>query len=330
MLLIKNWAMKYLFFLLFFSSNFVFAQQNTDWQKHLDNAVSEYRLELLKDINSSSDIVKTIEYLSNIETDINSFDRLLLNLHNWYTIKDKSINRILKSVVRNAPNSHLAKHITSLEKKELKSFKAVLKTNLEIIKKHSELTDLIIHKYLEKQFPFDLHSIENTKKELDFYKIIDGDIIAEIGAGNGVFSQMIVMSGNEVQLYINELGPLKIKYLSNKFHSFDVGNPPIFTKVIAGENDKTKLPVKVDKIIVRNTFHHFRFKKKMLKSIYSDLKNNGRLFVYESLKDESKPENCKYKLSENEIKSIISENGFILINEFQLFENTIILEYKKP
>jgi len=95
---------------------------------------------------------------------------------------------------------------------------------------------------------------------------------------------------------------------------------------VRGRKKETKFePASLDKIIIRNSFHHFSKKEAMLASIKTSLKPNGVLFLQEPLKS---GKGCAMKMEEAEIKEILISNGFILEKEMNV-EDKLVLKFLK-
>ena len=86
--------------------------------------------------------------------------------------------------------------------------------------------------------------------------------------------------------------------------------------LVQGEITSTNLEgLDLDKIIIRQSFHHFSRKKEMLSSISKSLKPDGRLYVLEATKDH--PDNycrclCDEAMRSKRIIKKITSNGFKL------------------
>jgi ubiquinone/menaquinone biosynthesis C-methylase UbiE len=133
------------------------------------------------------------------------------------------------------------------------------------------------------------------------------------------------MLGKQVTLFINEVDKDLVKYNAYKKSINAFGFEATAINIIQGSKKETMLPQKMNKIIIRNTFHHFSKKNKMLASIRSSMKPDGRLFILESLKNDL-PATCKHTLYDYEIKSFFEKNGFVLEREKRLGD-AILLEY---
>ncbi len=293
--------------------NILWAQDSVEWKTNFINALSIYRNYLIQnDIENTENLKNTIKKWEEFEQNPETLKAIIYQSKFAYALKDVSYNFIIKKANSEYPHSHLPNQITE--------------EDLQIFSQNSDLVDLISFEVLDYKYPFRIIPNHRLFEEIEFYDIQQNEIIAEIGAGNGTFSQMLSMLGKEITLIINEIDKDVLKYIAikkeNKAYRIDSNH----ILIVKGSKKEINLPHPVDKIIIRNSFHHFSKKQQMLESIIGSLNPNGRLFIFETLKNETNPSACKYKMEDYEIKSIFENTGFLLQNEKKI-GNTILLEY---
>ena len=83
------------------------------------------------------------------------------------------------------------------------------------------MVDLIAYEVLNYKYPFRIIPNQDLFDEIAFYDIQQNDIIAEIGAGNGVFSQFLSMLGKPITIYINEIDKDALNYIAAKKEKTD-------------------------------------------------------------------------------------------------------------
>lgn len=127
-----------------------------------------------------------------------------------------------------------------------------------------------------------------TKSQLkDFIDLKKGDIITEIGAGNGINIGVLSMVYDSVTFVAQDID---IKTLTDKTYNKIIKKyskyrqtPQTnkFEKVI-GTKTSTNLPdSKFDELFIINSFHDFDKQDEMLDDIYKKLKPNGRFILLE-------------------------------------------------
>ena len=107
----------------------------------------------------------------------------------------------------------------------------------------------------------------------------NGATIADIGAGNGVFTVALAdRLGHGVRVVATELGRPAILTLWKGVQRGGAGN----VSVVEGTAIDTNLPAEsCDAIIVRRTYHHFMQPAEMAESLYQTLRHGGQLIVIE-------------------------------------------------
>lgn len=158
------------------------------------------------------------------------------------------------------------------------------------------------------------------KNELTLYKFENNDTIAEIGAGNGFFEQALSRYCNDLVVYVNEIDSASIKQLDPKLRLLDLYDKKNISFITSmGDETTTNLPSgKFDKLIVKNSFHHFTYPNEMLQDFKRILKPGGQLFLSEIMIDEVEHPECKLFLTRKMFLHYLTSNGYILVNETML------------
>lgn len=132
----------------------------------------------------------------------------------------------------------------------------------------------------------DIDDLRKTyQKEFVVYDFHPNEIIADIGAGRGKIEVALNILYDSLTIYTEDIDSIRLMKIphaiaySEKFRSSPSHNSII---PILGTYTKTTLPPNTfDKIIVRETFHHFSQPDSMLNDIYRIMKKEGKLFVFE-------------------------------------------------
>lgn len=201
---------------------------------------------------------------------------------------------------------------------------------VKILEDHKFLMDCIEMGVLQKSYPFKINPGSGYFEEMSFYQIKDGESVAEIGAGLGTFSILTSTCYNNMNLYVNELDEKLLEYIKNGFEQCSSKNESVTYNLVKGYKNSTELEGKnINKIIIRNSFHHFKNKKKMLESIKKSLDANGILYLMEINFDYNLSDihPCKKVLTDTEIKSYLSEAGFDLVKQ-KLLSDEVLYAYK--
>lgn len=220
-----------------------------------------------------------------------------------YGLSDKSIK---KKAIKYMPESKMAQALTG--------------EDISIISENAELLDLVHLGVLKYQFPFAIDSDTPVFSELQAYGIQSHDTIGEIGAGSGAFSMLLGMVYPDLVIYVNEIDKGFLTYLDKKLARNNALLNPRNLVLTKGGKESTALEGhRLNKIILRNTFHHFKKKPEMLEAIARTLNPQGRLYVLETVRDINPDRRlCKLSMSRGEIIAIIESNGFRLIDQIEL------------
>jgi len=214
----------------------------------------------------------------------------------------------------------------SYQGKLLKQLKTLERDFVDINKEFYELVRL---RLIGKDHEIKPIGHQSLIKEILFYEINDGQKIAEVGAGWGDFSFVISRLYKLERLYVNELKRELIKRTKERLKG--IADEERNIKIIKGSKQSAKLGDKdLDKIIIRNSFHHFSNKDEMLQSIKSALSENGKLYLSEPVTDLGKDGcniECREAISKKAVLQSLENNGFVLEREL-VVGNFLLLEFE--
>ena len=197
-------------------------------------------------------------------------------------------------------------------------------------------------------YPF-LTSKEEIKKVLEdrgvgTIKFKKGEIIADIGAGNGYIEAMLSIYYDSLTFYIQDIDTSVCNQISiNKVVDFyqEVNGRPFTNKfiIVNGTDTETNLPDSTfDKILMVRTYQYLKEPRKFIMDVRENLKDNGLFYVINPQSDDYEYLNSirqKYGWNasplEKEISDII-DCGFELIRisrNYEGYEQPYIMVFKK-
>lgn len=105
-----------------------------------------------------------------------------------------------------------------------------------------------------------------------------GDAVADVGAGTGLFALLFAEQvGPKGVVYAVDIGPAFLKHIDQRARQQGLQE---VVKTVLSTHDSTELPAgSVNVVFLCNTYHHFEHPEKMLASIHTALRSNGRLVV---------------------------------------------------
>ena len=180
--------------------------------------------------------------------------------------------------------------------------------------------DLVFLGVLKPEYPYSINSKSAIFEEFLVYGISSTAKIAEIGAGVGSFSLLLNRIQPQVKVYINELDDGYLTCIRQQIKQNVSMFDTMQLQVVKGEKKATGLEgLGIDKIIIRNSFHHFKEQAKMLESIRKSLRSDGTLYLLESVSDQGdKTHTCKQLLSRQNILDRLTDHGFRLEQDFPI------------
>ena len=194
-----------------------------------------------------------------------------------------------------------------------------------------------------------LTSKEEIKKTLedrgvDIIKFKKGEIIADIGAGNGYIEAMLSIYNDSLTFYIQDIDTSVCNQITiDEVVDFyqEVNGRPFTNKfiVVNGTDTETNLPDSTfDKILMLRTYQYLKEPRKFIMEVRENLKDDGLFYVinpqyddYENLNSLRQKYGWNASPLEKEISDII-DCGFELIRisrKYYGYEQPYIMVFKK-
>ncbi len=107
--------------------------------------------------------------------------------------------------------------------------------------------------------------------------LAEGDIVADIGAGTGLYSLMFADAvGASGHVYAVDIEPLFLDLINRRAEDLGLYN---ITAVLGRQND-VSLPVEsVDVVFVADTYHYFENREEIMRTVMNALKPGGSLVI---------------------------------------------------
>ena len=140
----------------------------------------------------------------------------------------------------------------------------------------------------------------------------------------------ILSQENSNGIYINEIEQELVDFLQYRVHFLQglLMQDGREIEVKVGTDIEVNIPKEeVDLVIVRNTYHHFSMKSKMMESIISSLSSDGRIIIIKPLASKDKQANCNLKMDYQDIINGLRSHD-ISISRESIIEGTLFLELK--
>jgi ubiquinone/menaquinone biosynthesis C-methylase UbiE len=163
-------------------------------------------------------------------------------------------------------------------------------------------------------------------------QINEGDTVADIGAGTGLFSRMFSsVVGDQGSVFAVDISARFIEHINRESTRKKINNT---TGVVCAENSVNLPRDSVDLVFVCDTYHHFEYPKSTLASIHRALKNDGHLVVvdFERIEGKSRKWTMGHVRAGKEVFQTEIENaGFKLVAQEQVdgLEENYFLKFRK-
>lgn len=155
---------------------------------------------------------------------------------------------------------------------------------------------------------------------VDVLQIEEGDVVADVGAGDGRFAVALAPSVGEAgRVYATEVDPNDLDKIRSRVEREDASN----VSVVEGNQDDTGLPdACCDAILLRRVYHHFQNPRLMQDELRNALRGDGRLLVidFDTRRRWGRPEGIPesrggHGISKEMLVTEMEQAGFALVDE---------------
>jgi ubiquinone/menaquinone biosynthesis C-methylase UbiE len=167
-----------------------------------------------------------------------------------------------------------------------------------------------------------------TAEVLEKINVKKGDIVADLGAGAGVFSWPFARAVAPGTVYAVEVDKDYIPYLEKRAKEQQLAN----VKPILGKYEDPLLPEKVDLAFFHDVLHHIEKRDAYLAKVASYLKPGGRIVVIEldaDRPDASHRDDPKLQVRREQVQQWMTAAGLEKVEEVTgLFEDKWFVIYR--
>ncbi len=156
-----------------------------------------------------------------------------------------------------------------------------------------------------------------------------GDVVADIGAGTGVFSgplaQAVAPAGT---LLAVEIDQGLLDHIAQRAREEKVTN----IQPVLGEFDDPNLPTRVDVAFFHDVLHHIEHRQAYLKKLATYVEPDGRVVVIDMIFDRpdgphrNQPE---MHISQEQVRSWMVSAGFPVMQEIDLFDEKFFVVFRR-
>ena len=167
-----------------------------------------------------------------------------------------------------------------------------------------------------------------TAEVIQKLEIEPGTIVADLGAGAGVFTWPLARAVAPGTVYAVDVDKGFITYLEKRAKEQNLSN----VRPVLGKFDDPLLPEKIDLAFFHDVVHHIADRAGYLKKVAASLKPNGRIVVIEldaTRPDASHRDEPDQQVTKEQLDGWMTDAGLKKTGEFDLFENKWFVVYTK-
>jgi SAM-dependent methyltransferase len=157
---------------------------------------------------------------------------------------------------------------------------------------------------------------EDCKTMLKALKIKPGQVVCDMGCGNGFYSMKLAkLVGPSGKVLAVDIQPEMLHLLKERAKEAELAN----VQLILGTTVDPKLPpAGVDLILCVDVYHEFSNPEEMLAAMRKSLKPGGKLVLAEfRAEDPNVPIKPLHKMSRDQVLKELPPNGFKLVEQFE-------------
>jgi ubiquinone/menaquinone biosynthesis C-methylase UbiE len=118
---------------------------------------------------------------------------------------------------------------------------------------------------------------QKRKEVLAACKIKPGQVVADVGAGTGLFTRLVAaQAGPTGKVFAVDIARKFIDHVLKTCHDQGLNN---VVGVVCSQTSTNLPPQSVDVVLIFDTYHHFEFPFKTMQSIHQALKPNGQVIL---------------------------------------------------
>jgi ubiquinone/menaquinone biosynthesis C-methylase UbiE len=157
-----------------------------------------------------------------------------------------------------------------------------------------------------------------------------GMIVADVGSGTGLFTRMIAPRvGGRGRLYAVDIAKEFVKHVESTCKERGLAN----VKGVVCQPDSVELPDdSIDLAFICDTYHHFEFPYKTMRSVYRALRPGGQVVLVEFHREKGKSSDWimnHVRANQETFVSEIKLAGFEIIDEKKFLKTSYWMRFKK-
>ena len=149
-------------------------------------------------------------------------------------------------------------------------------------------------------------------------------VVADIGAGTGYFAVRLALKVPQGRVFAVDIEADMVKYVSERAQKTNLSN---LTAVLAAPDDP-KLPTKVDRVLLVDTYHHIGEREAYLRRLAKALKAGGQVAIVDFTMDSPIGPPASGRVAPATVKGEMQRAGYRLAAEHAFLPHQYFLVFE--
>ncbi len=149
-------------------------------------------------------------------------------------------------------------------------------------------------------------------------------VVADIGAGTGYFSARLATMLPQGRVFAADIEPSMVRYLSERAARERLAN----MVPVLSHNDTPGLPVKVDLVLMVDTYHHILGREGYFRGLQGLLKPGGRIAIIDFRMDSPEGPPKQARLTPAQVTGEMARAGYVLAAQHDFLPRQYFLVFR--
>jgi FkbM family methyltransferase len=149
--------------------------------------------------------------------------------------------------------------------------------------------------------------------------------VADIGAGTGYFTVRLAQALPQGRVYAVDLEPDMVTHIEQRARQMKLAN----VTAVRGAADDARLPVKVDRVLIVNTYHHIGSREAYFRRLAGSLKADGEVAIVDYTRESPIGPPVAARLPAGAVKAEMQQAGYVLAAEHAFLPHQYFLVFRR-
>jgi FkbM family methyltransferase len=166
---------------------------------------------------------------------------------------------------------------------------------------------------------------QKPQQVIDALALAPDATVADIGAGTGYFTVRLAQAVPAGHVYAADLGPDMVRHVEQRARRMKLAN---VTAVLAAADD-AKLPARVDRVLMVNTYHHIEDRPAYFRRLARSLNPGGEVAIVDYTRESPMGPPVAARLPAAEVKAEMHSAGYALAAEHSFLPHQYFLVFRR-